>query len=133
MVGCDGPPKFAPAIPVKGEVFFKKTTPADGAFIVFQPKSPELMKSMGGRAPSAHVREDGSYELTTYMDKDGAPEGEYNVTIVWEKAPKEAKMVINDRGAGPDRLQGKYGNPSAPKLSAKVEAGKSNSFRFEVE
>jgi hypothetical protein len=118
---------------VKGQVFFKKTQPASGAFIVFHPKSEVLAGAVNGR-PFAFVEPDGSFALTTYGKDDGAPAGEYGVTIVWEVAAVKTDLpqIREGKSRGPDQLGGRYGDPGKPRLAATVVAGE-NEFRFDVE
>lgn len=49
--------------------------------------------------PWGVVNADGSYRLGTYELEDGAPPGEYDVTLVWSL------------GLGPDRLKGAHSVP----------------------
>jgi hypothetical protein len=131
VAGCGGPSR--PAVhPVTGHVFFQKTTPAAGAFVVFQPVTDGLEKAMAAR-PFAKVESDGSFSLTTYEAGDGAPEGEYGVTVVWAPPAASKGPRITDGGATlPDKLGGRYGNPKKPALKASVKKGE-NTFEFDVQ
>lgn len=57
---------------------------------------------------------DGKFVLETYGLKDGAPAGQYRVTIVWP-APHTG------RGLGPDKLGGKYNKADNSELTATIE------------
>ncbi len=128
--GCGGPSR-PPVQPAMGQVF-QKSTPVAGAFIVFHPASAEFQKAMEAR-PFAWVQPDGSFMLTTYEEGDGAPEGEYGVTVVWNPPAKSAGPRIRDGGAAlPDKLEGRYGNPQKPRLKATVAKGQ-NTFRFDLD
>ena len=131
VAGCGGTSR--PAVyPVTGHVFFQKKTPAAGAFVVFQPATDALEKSMAAR-PFAKVESDGSFTLTTYEAGDGAPEGEYGVTVVWAPPVASKGPRITDGDAAlPDKLGGRYGNPKKPALKASVKQG-DNTFEFEVQ
>jgi hypothetical protein len=85
--------------------------------------------------PMATVAKDGSFELTTYAHADGAPEGEYGITIVWRQKGKEAKMSLSGEGGGGtvDMLDGRYGDVTSPKLKKTVKKGEPNEFRFDLE
>jgi hypothetical protein len=61
--------------------------------------------------PVGRVAEDGEFRLTTYREEDGAPSGEYAVTILW---PGEKKTPFGP--ASPDQLKGTYADPKSPKL-----------------
>jgi hypothetical protein len=95
-----------PVFPVKGEVRFK-TKPAEGALVVFHPVDGDDDPNK----PRATVGADGSFELTTYNANDGAPAGEYVVTVRWP-APKKTPFD----GEGGDRLGGRYANPKTSKI-----------------
>jgi hypothetical protein len=104
-----------PVYPTRGQVLAKNQEPAVGAFVIFHPvNAPDTDPNK----PRAYVEEDGSFRLTTYQQGDGAPEGEYVVTIDW-RPPSASPFGPNKRGA--DRLAGRY---------SKVENSK---FRFKIE
>jgi hypothetical protein len=129
--GCSRPAKKPAAVKVTAKVLFRQSTPANGAFVVFHPTNPELEKQMGGR-PFGYVMEDGTVSLTTYQQGDGAPEGEYGVTVVWEtKGDPKGGLAFEGGGvAASDKLEGRYGNPTAPKIKATVKSGQANDFTF---
>jgi hypothetical protein len=112
-----------PTHPVHGKVFFEGT-PAANAQVVFH-----LITNAGKNfthAGDALVEPDGSFTLTTYTANDGAPLGEYAVTItnrepMWDEQGKP----------GPNRLPAKYSRPQTSGLRVKVEEG-TNEFVFEL-
>ncbi len=120
--GCGGSNKPA-AVPMKLSVFHRNQ-PAAGAFVVFHPVDPAFEKRIGGK-PFGYVKDDGSVELTTYAPSDGAPEGEYAITVDWRtKGAGEGKFSFGEEGGkatGPDRLGGRYGNPQQPQLKKSVQ------------
>lgn len=77
LAGCAKNRK--PVVPVRGKVFMGRT-PANGALVVFHPVGNNDSKAI---RPQGIVGSDGSFEMTTYEEKDGAPPGEYHVTFVW--------------------------------------------------
>ena len=83
-----------PVYPVHGQVLVNGK-PAAGATVFFFPveSDPDAI------APYGVLDADGSFSLTTYLTFDGAPAGEYVVTIRWPGAPQRP----GDE-AGPDRL-----------------------------
>lgn len=87
MVGC-GKSKardLKPVVTVKGRVLFRGQ-PATRAIVVFHPISdpnPRALRSNGTVGP------DGSFSLTTFVKDDGAPKGEYAVTVYWPDASKK--------------------------------------------
>ncbi len=113
---CSGGPK--PVFPVRGEVVDTQKKPAVGAMIVFNsvnPASNDLPKPVG------HVGPDGKFSLTTYKEGDGAPAGDYVLTITWQ-TPK--KTPLDPEGA--DKLQGRYANLERSRLRFTVESKSDN-------
>jgi len=129
--GCgNGKPE---AVPAGGKVMFNKTTPAAGALVVFHPADPAFEKRIGGK-PFARVKDDGTFALTTFAEGDGAPEGEYGVTVDWRGKAKDAKFSFGEGGAaGVPLLNPKYSNPQQPSLRATVKKGDGNQFTFDVD
>jgi hypothetical protein len=97
-----------PVHPVKGSVT-ADGKPAVAAFVLFTPvnESPDSKEPR----PRAEVKDDGSFAISTYGAEDGAPLGEYIVTIVWE-----------DRDVG-DKLHGRYCDSKTSTLRATVKEG----------
>ena len=131
--GC-GDDKRPATFAVSGKVMYKKTTIPVGAVVVFHPVDPAVEKKIGGK-PRGTVGEDGVYKLTMFGPDDGAPEGEYGVTVDWRVKPKEAKMMLTEEGSGGGTpiLKPKYGNPAQPFTKVTVKKGEKNVFDFEVD
>ena len=123
--GCGGEEK--PAIPVQGQLFYKGSEPAAGALVVFHPVSSDTSTIK----PTGEVKEDGSFTLTTYRADDGAPAGEYTVTVVWLEKKTGAKLG-EDHGLAKDRLCGRYKSSGTTKLKATVN-GTPTSVRLDVD
>jgi hypothetical protein len=77
LVGCGDARK--PVFPVRGKMLFRGN-PAVGALVVFNPVGESDPKAV---KPQGLVESDGSFEVSTYGEKDGATPGEYIVTFVW--------------------------------------------------
>src|SRR5437870_3229905 len=90
---CSGN-KSQPVFPVSGKVYFEGQ-PATGALVVFHSLGQSELKEA---KPRAVVEEDGSFRVTTYAAKDGAPPGDYAISIAWKR-----KTVKNPRGKGTPR------------------------------
>lgn len=94
VAGCFGSNR-PPTYPVSGTVTWKGK-PVEGARVVFVPQQP------GGQAAAGITDAQGRYRLTTYVEGDGAPEGEYRVKVTMydvrtpTKAEKEAYLSIED-------------------------------------
>jgi hypothetical protein len=97
-----------PVHPVKGRVTVGGQ-PAAGAFVLLVPVN-ESSQPTDPR-PRAEVQADGSFMVWTYAPDDGAPAGEYVVTITWE-----------DRDIG-DKLGGRFADPKTSTLRASVKEG----------
>jgi hypothetical protein len=111
-MGCGS--KGPELTPVSGKMLVKGKA-AEHATIVFHPVSP-------GRddqpKPHGTVGADGSFTLTTYAAGDGAPPGDYKVTVEqWLAGPKPDEPATN-------RLPAKYGKAATSGLVATVGAGK---------
>lgn len=106
---------------VHGTVTFRGQ-PLAGANIFF-------VTDKGPRA-SADTDSQGRYRLMTYRTGDGAVPGDFNVGISKYVAdPATAKDPVPGMK---NEIPEKYGNPTTSGLSAKVVAGKSNEFNFDL-
>lgn len=106
-------PARLPLHPVNGQVIYQGK-PAAGAWVVFHPKTdPNLPK------PKAQVDNQGNFALSTYGPADGAPVGEYAVTVEWFKINTNAVDPL----AGLNLLPAKYSAPHTTTVVAKVAEG----------
>ncbi len=89
-----------PTFPVTGKVLLSNGKPAENASIVFHPigeSGPDIVRPRGKVGP------DGSFKSTTYDTDDGAPAGEYQVTLeLWLSSGRGDEGPTN-------RLPQKYG------------------------
>ena len=107
--GTKGPRLY----PVKGVVRINGE-PAQGVNVMFTPVAPPE----GGAtplSPAAVTGEDGSFRLMSFKPGDGAPAGDYQVTVIFPM------NRFNKHLSGIDRLRGKFTNPKTSRLTAKVE------------
>jgi len=100
-LGCSNSGK-AGIYPVRGKVVIDGQ-PAQGAIVTLYP--------VAGGATSARsmatTNADGSFQVSTFGKYDGAPSGEYAVTLVWPE--------YNEAGeAGSDRLKGRFATVAKP-------------------
>lgn len=107
-----------PLYPVQGRVLDGQGQPAIGAQVYFHSASGG---SEGIPTPVGKVDDQGDFHLTTYVEGDGAPEGEYAVTIIWPP-PRTTPF----EPVGGDQLNGTYADPKNPRLRFTVKADSEN-------
>ncbi len=79
VAGCgEYRPKLYPAT---GQLFVDGKA-APGAVVSLHPVDGKDFDRRGAR-PTARVREDGTFTLSTYTTGDGTPPGEYRVCVTW--------------------------------------------------
>jgi hypothetical protein len=107
--------------PVQGTVLYKDQ-PLKGAVVTFHPKAAKNEVTIV--RPVGRTEEDGTFTLTTGQ-KEGAPTGEYIVTVICpELVPSGGKGVIST--APPetqDRFQGAYANQATSGLKVVIKGG----------
>ncbi len=119
-LGCSQPDDGKVArVPVQGTVLVKGA-PAAGARIVFYPKDDSL-KGAGMPTPGGTTEEDGTFQLTSFEPGDGAPVGDYKVTIVWREEIPEGESL--DTFQPKDRLSGRYASAEKSGLEITVPEG----------
>lgn len=105
-----------PLHPVRGTVTFQKR-PAVRAVVVLRPVSPGPLKDT---LPHGEVQPDGSFRVGTFAADDGAPAGEYIVTITWPEVRPEPG---GGESMGGDRLGGRYSNPAKSPWRIQITEG----------
>lgn len=113
IAGCSKDNRV-PVFPVKGAVVVQGIK-ADNAQLMLHAVDPKTVEGLTTR-PMAIAGADGTFAVTTYVTGDGAPAGEYIVTVEWRNKAEGAL----DAGA-PDKLGGRYANPASSPLRMKVE------------
>jgi hypothetical protein len=115
LLGCsEAKPERVAVHPAAGTFTFKGQ-PAHGASLTLHTKA--AVENVP--APRASVDKDGSFKLSTFSGGDGAPEGEYVVTVRWYKLVKQGSDLI----AGPNVIPPKYTNPQSSDLTIRIAAG----------
>ena len=115
-------PNRLPVFPVSGHLSIKGQTPT-GAFVVLHPKAGTATNPKGEVVrPRAVVKPDGSFVFASYDADDGAPSGDYSLTVEWRKIVKspDGSPVL-----GPNVIPPKYGRPEWSPVFIRV-AEKSN-------
>jgi hypothetical protein len=113
-LGCSKADDHVAVYPVKGKIQYQGK-PINGAFVTLQPKA--AVEGVPG--PRATVAADGTFEVSTFNGGDGAPEGDYTLTVQWYKAIVRDHELIG----GPNALPAKYASPKTSGLLVSVAAG----------
>lgn len=114
--GCEQKrPGEVPVYPVTGRVTFRGEPMTNAVLTLFPADNP----SVWALKPRGYADQNGVYEVTTYERNDGAPLGEYIVTMWWPEADYDPKALEN--GNEPDRLMRAYFDPTKSKLRATVK------------
>lgn len=123
LLGCgQGLGRLEPQ-PVTGQVLIN-AEPAAGCTVILVPRDAELS---GVVMPSGTTDADGRFTLTTHATGDGAPVGDYGVTLRWEAKKwigMDREMALDPvQPVGPDRLQGQFASPDQSQLTVTVVEG----------
>jgi len=104
--------------PTKGQVIVNGS-PAAGVKVVFAATGDGAAVSHGITGP------DGNFQLSTFGQNDGAPPGDYLVTLTWPAWDDPSKPA-------PDKLKGAYQNAGSTGLKAHVDAKETTLVPFEI-
>lgn len=90
--------------------------PVVGAQITLVPTDSKVPESV---RPTAVTGENGAFEISTYADGDGAPEGDYKVSVIWHP------LVVSEGGnvRGGNVLPPKYAIPETSGVTLTVAEG----------
>jgi hypothetical protein len=116
FAGCGhGDAARVPVHPVQGAIQFRGQ-PIVGAFVSLHPKKGATAEIP---TPRATVGPGGQFAVTTYDGQDGAPEGEYVLTVQWYKPIRQGDEVVG----GPNVLPVKYARAQTSDVIVKVAVG----------
>jgi hypothetical protein len=104
-----------PVHPVHGQVLFDGCS-VPNAVVTFYLINSETKRP--SHTADAVTEADGTYTLSTYAANDGAPTGDFAVTVVWPRP-----LVDAEGKAGPNALPERYGKPETTPLKAVVKTG----------
>jgi hypothetical protein len=111
-----------PVYPVEGQVLFQgKPTP--NAMISLHPLQKHEPDNVH---PLGYADQEGKFSLTTYETNDGAPAGDYEVSIIW------FKQVEERTAEQPNLLPAKYADPKTSGLRVTVKEGTNTLKPFEL-
>ena len=118
-LGCgEAKPDRVAVYPAAGTITFKGQ-PMTGATVALHPKS---APAESVPTPRANVGKDGSFKVSTFNAGDGAPEGEYVLTVQWYKPIKQGTDLVS----GPNVIPPRYSNPQTSDKVIKIAAGQNN-------
>ena len=116
--GCGtAEPEHVAVFPTTGKITFRGQ-PTVGATVLLHPKAPQEKVP----APRASVAPDGSFELSTFNTGDGAPEGDYVLTVKWYKPVKNGSDFVS----GPNVIPAKYTQAESSDIVVHVAAGEND-------
>ena len=98
--------------PASGRISVNGQAPA-GALVQLHPVGPAPDER--NSRPWGLVAEDGTFALSTYEAGDGAPAGEYAVTVTWPDDPTVPSMT--------DRLGFRYADPGRSSWKVTIDEG----------
>ena len=105
---------------MRGKVTLPDGKPAAGSQVVFEGEQQGKKVSARG-----DVREDGSYELSTFKPGDGVPPGKYKVQV-------NPPPMVNAEGPYTLPFNSKYGSFETSGLEFEVQRGGKNEFPIQV-
>ena len=108
-----------PVFPASGHLAYDGR-PLAGAFVVLHPKATDAGRSTP--RPHAQVAADGSFSLTSYETNDGAPAGDYTVTVELRPLVKHG----GDITAGPNTLPVKYSRTETSPVTVQIAEGRND-------
>jgi len=105
--------------PVRGKVMYKNE-PMAGAIVYFHlDGSRDITKQV----PYGTADANGEFQLSTFPVGEGAPAGDYVVTVIWPGKATGNRETGGRNDEPPDRLNKKYATPGpqSPKVTVKPE------------
>jgi hypothetical protein len=125
LTGCGGV-TARQCHPVQGKVIYQNQPLAE-AMVVFHPL---ISPTERVPQPIGHTDIEGRFVITTLQSGDGAPAGEYAITIELREPRQIGEEVVRD---GPNLLPPKYASPQDTPLRYKVIPGKNEVPEIQVE
>lgn len=124
ITGCAEQTEKKTTAPVKGVVTYQGKSLETGE-IIFFPDS-------GERIASGKIQPDGTFQLTTYSEGDGALPGNHKVTIVSERDMEGISAEDPEASMEPSFIPTKYNMQKTSGLTAIVKEG-DNEIDFNLE
>jgi hypothetical protein len=112
-MGCEAKKPWESTVPVAGSVTYQGKA-ISGAQVVLFPVDSNVHATV---RPSAVSAEDGTLKFTTYAKDDGAPKGDYQVSIVWHPLVNAGNGPVR----GDNQLPTRYAKPTTSQVTATVK------------
>jgi hypothetical protein len=112
-----------PVHPVRGRVLVNGK-PAAQAQVLFHPVQNDETEPR----PTGQTDDQGYFTLTSYANNDGAPEGEYAVTVTWFRVARSGKEELVPYNVLPPR----YASQQTSRLRATVTPGSNELTPFQL-
>lgn len=123
--GCgDGGPKRLKVHPVSGKITLD-SAPLPNAMVVLHPKDKSNPLAIAARA---QTDAEGNFKVSTYDVNDGAPAGDYAVTVLFYKATETADGIV----PGPNLLSPAIATPETTDIQVTVAEGPNELKPIEV-
>lgn len=119
-LGCQkqlGPDRV-PTIPVHGQVLIDGQPAKDVRVTLHAVSQKAGEESIYTAAPNGMTDENGQFQVATYVQGDGVPEGTYKITF--EQLHFDAFRNLH---TGPDKLGGRYAKPENSTFEATIAPG----------
>ena len=118
-MGCGSQTPPVPVYAARGQVLFEGR-PIPHALVVLHPLQ---TADDAVPRPRGKVQDDGTFVLETYTSADGAPAGEYAVTVECWLSNAKGRPGERDDAPPTNRLPARYAKAATSGLRVRVEAG----------
>jgi hypothetical protein len=113
-LACSACQKGVETYPVTGQILVGDQ-PASFAVVTFHP----VNAPKEAPRPVATTDKEGKFKLTTFKEGDGAPPGQYQVTVTW----RLVTQPDGDEGSAVNQLPDRYAQAKTSNLTATVGSG----------
>jgi hypothetical protein len=138
-LGCGGEDRLEVA-PVHGRIVYKgKGVPR--ATVIFFPEG-ETANVLGRMRPFAYSDDEGNFNIKTYVEGDGAPPGEYRISVIAPFVSRVKQARSKDGRGGPEDAQSavalpmalseKYANVETSGLKVTIQEGENKLEPFSL-
>jgi len=110
--GCGDGVTRIPTHKAQGQVLWEGK-PLANAFVVLHPESPDLVPAQASTDAA------GNFTLTTFDTGDGAPAGEYKITVAYYQPINQGGSIV----PGPNVIPPKYSDASTTQLRVSIREG----------